>query len=34
MIDLKEIKDIDTVRAWRGEVIRNVFGEDAGTRIL
>lgn len=34
MIDLKEIKDIDTLMAWRGEVIRNVFGEDAGTRLL
>ena len=34
MIGLREIKDIDTLMAWRAEVIRNVFGEDADTLLL
>lgn len=34
MIGLKEIKDIDILMAWRAEVIRNVFGEDAGALLL
>ena len=34
MIDLKEITDVDTLMAWRAEVIRNVFGEDADSLLL
>ena len=34
MIEVREIKDIDSLMAWRAEVIRNVFGEDAGPLLL
>ncbi|MDE6071018.1 MAG: GNAT family N-acetyltransferase [Muribaculaceae bacterium] len=34
MIDLKEVKDIEILMAWREEVIRNVFGEEAGSQLL
>ena len=34
MIDLRELKDIDTLMSWRAEVIRNVFGEEAGSLLL
>ena len=34
MIDLRELKDIYTLMAWRAEVIRDVFGEDADTLLL
>lgn len=34
MVKLREIKNIDTLMAWRAEVIRNVFGEDADAALL
>lgn len=34
MIELKEIKDIQTLMHWREEVILNVFGVDADSSLL
>lgn len=34
MIELKKIKDIDVLIAWRAEVIRNVFGKNASEMLL
>ncbi|MBD5414695.1 MAG: GNAT family N-acetyltransferase [Bacteroides sp.] len=34
MLELRELKDIDKLMAWRAEVIRNVFGEDSDLTLL
>ena len=34
MIELRELKDIDKLMAWRAEVIRNVFGENYDLTLL
>ena len=34
MIELEEIKDIDTLMKWRAEVIETVFGEKATKELL
>ncbi len=34
MIELREIKDIDTLIDWRREVIKNVFGQEAELTLL
>lgn len=34
MIEIKKIKDINVLIAWRAEVIRNVFGKQASEMLL